>query len=375
MCLFLFEIVSFAVQYRPMYFRAWEYVLNDGLDGYYVPFKPLLYYSGTVSGDLTDMFNFTRPKKGTVSQIFQVDEYGFRNKIGLLNHPVEAVTIGTSWVGGAHETQKNLVSSLLTNNYKIPTYNYATQPLQHFWEDNRFIKNPPKYVLIIGSEIEFLQNSYIEDLADTKDSHEVRKWSSYKEWESVNASPLNDYHSVAMLLKHFSIVKFYLREAYLTITNSLFSRKTLSAYYGNESLYDSRDDILFFNLGSFDPRVIGPFDKNIAPTVKELLKTQQILKKRGITMIVAVMPSKESLQASQYQKLPIKDKILYHLEDAMDTAGVTHISLLADLSKYVNNSNHLVYFSDDSHWNTYPNTVIAQKMAEKIKYLEEMKDK
>ena len=55
----------------------------------------------------------------------------------------------------------------------------------------------------------------------------------------------------------------------------------------------------------------------------------------------------------------------------MTKAGIPHISLLNDLSKYVNNSNHMVYYPDDTHWNSYPNTVIAKKLAEKIKSIEQ----
>jgi len=353
-----------------MYFRAWEYALNESVGGFYAPFKPFTKYEGKMSGDLIDMFNFARIPKSISEQKFQIDEYGFRNRIGLFDHPIKAVTIGTSWVGGAHETQKNLVSELLTDKYEIPTYNYATQPLQHFWEDTRFIKNPPKYLLIVGSEIEFLQNHYIETLIDTKDTHDVPKWKNYEEWSDANEHFPRDYQSLAPILKRYSITKYYLRESYLSLTNTFFTRKDLATYYGNDSLYDSINDVLFFNLGSFDPSVKSAMFKNITPTIKTLKETQRILATRGIIMITAVVPSKESMHAALYRDLPLKNKILYHLEGDLDKNGIYNIPLLKDFSEYVKNTSQLVYYSDDSHWNAYVNKIIAKKAAEKIKSIE-----
>lgn len=371
MSLSLFEIVSFTSQFRPMYFRAWEYAFNDGLDGYYVPFKPFIHYEGVLTGDLLEPFNFISEKRDISKQIFQADEFGFRNRIGMLKKPIKAVAIGTSWVGGAHETQKNLVSEILTYKYNIPTYNYATQPLQHFWEDARFKSHPPKYVLIIGNETEFLQNHFIETLQNTTITKDITSWKNLNDWRGINDALPLDYPSYAKLFKRFSVTKYFLRQTYLSITNMLFTRAQLASFYGKTSLYDSSDNILFFDNVFADPTESSVLAKNVSPTIKTLITTQNILKTRGITMIVAVMPSKASIQSPEYQKTPVDHKILFKMEQELEKSNIEHINLLEDLSSYVNNTDHLIYFRDDTHWNTYANHVIAQKLAAKIKNIEE----
>lgn len=80
--LFLLEISSFFMQQpKPMYFRAWEYVLNQGKDSFYVPFQPRAFYDGPMTGDLLFTTNFLPNKSEVRRQIFRTDEYGFRNEV------------------------------------------------------------------------------------------------------------------------------------------------------------------------------------------------------------------------------------------------------------------------------------------------------
>jgi len=95
------DVISYFFQHpKPMFFRGWEYVVNEGKDSLYVPFKPRAYYSGKMTGDQLNYLQFLPKPSDIRTQQFHVDEYGFRNPIGMLKKPLFAVMTGTSFVGG-----------------------------------------------------------------------------------------------------------------------------------------------------------------------------------------------------------------------------------------------------------------------------------
>jgi len=362
--LFIVEVISFFFQHpKPMYFRAWEYVLNEGKDSYYVPFQPRIFYNGPMTGDLLLVANFLPRKKDVRHQIFQADEYGFRNEIGTYGKGARVVLMGTSFVGGAQETQSNLISDLLTNKYKITTYNYATYPLQHFWEDARFVKKPPKYVVIVMNESEALQNTWVEVLVPSKTTHEVRSWKSHKQWmQNENTLDLS-YNRITTVLKRFSIVKYELNKLYLTFINLIFPRSSIASNLVKLNTYDPSLDMLFWDSNSYDPRINK---KAIKDTINTLKESQRVLKSRNITLIVAIMPSKTTLYYREYKDIDPQNESLYTLENAMEKNGIEHVDLFA----LMKSQKSLLYYKDDGHWNSEANRIIADQLNKKIQELE-----
>lgn len=361
------EITSLFFQFpKPMYFRAWEHVLNEGKDGYYVPFKPLVSFSGKLTGDLLTAMNFL-PKTGDIyDQAFQVDEYGYRNETGILNQPISAVLLGTSFLGGAHETQDKLVNELLLHTYEIRTYNYATFPLQHFWEDERFIKSPPKYAIIIGSEGEILQNSWIEVLQDTTVTHPVPAWKNYNEWNSLNNQFAFDYINVSKYAKRFSITKYYSQKISKELLNTFLTREQIAYEFVKNGQYDPENKMIFFDVSAYDPRFNTTTQKAVEATVQTLVKTKKILAKRNIKLLIVVMPGKDHLYAKKYKRLTPEKSALYVLQQQFEENQIEYIDMLSISSKIKKSTGQLLYYRDDSHWTTLVNEIIAKKIAEKL---------
>jgi hypothetical protein len=362
------ELYSLFFQFpKPMYFRAWEYALNQGKDSYYVSFQPHVTYKGTMSGDLLLLANF-RPKKSEIKpQLFVTDEYGFRNPVGLLQKPVDVVLLGTSFVGGAQETQSGLVSDMLTNKYKIPTYNYATMPLQHLWADDRFFANPPKYVFIVGNETEILQNIWTETLVENKEVHHVVAWNSHEEWAAINNPFPYDYKSVSAYLKRFSYIRYLAKDMNRHYQNELFTREQLGESLIKSETYDPERDILFWDINEYDPRLSDVGRTRVASTVEILKKSKEILSQRNITMVMGVVPSKSSLHAKRYRDVNIKDRTIYLLQKEFEKNNIEYVNVSDPLFEYVSKTGNLVYYPDDSHWNTKVNELLSELLAEKIK--------
>lgn len=366
--LFLFEISSFFMQQpKPMYFRAWEYVLNQGKDSFYVPFQPRAFYDGPMTGDLLFTTNFLPNKSEVRRQIFRTDEYGFRNEVGTYKKGVDVVLMGTSFVGGAAETQSNLVSSIMNNEYKVKTYNYATLPLQHFWEDSRFIKTPPKYLVVIANETEALQNIWTEFVKPSTLSRRLDSWSSNAEWKKKESIVDFSYVGVAALLKRFSIIKYELRQKYLATLNFVLPRNIIASKLIKLNIYDPDLDMLFWDSNSYNPVANK---KAVDETITTLKNTQEILKSRNITLIMAVMVSKTTLYSKEYRNLDPKRQSLYLLEKEMEKNGIQHVKLL----NIMKNQKELLYTKDDGHWNSLANSIIAAELSKKIIELESAKD-
>jgi hypothetical protein len=364
----LFEIVSFFVwNPKPMYFRAWEYAVNtDGKDGYYVPFKPLITYNGPMSGDLLAMTNF-KPKSSEIRhQDFYIDEYGFRNRKGLLDKPVDVVLMGTSFVGGAQLTQKDLISEMLIDKYNIRTYNYATLPLQHFWEDTRFIKNPPKFAVVIMNEAEALQNTWVEVLTDSTASHEVKKWNSHEEWAKQNDPVDLSYEGITKIVYRFSMVRYLAKTAYRDIVNAIYPRAKVAGAFTTSETYDPKQDIIFYDINSYDPRLSSTFGQAIPATVKTLEKTRDVLKERNIKLIVGVVPSKASLYSTRYRSLPESQRSIFKLEEEMKNHDITYLPIAQPILDYSRTHNDLLYYPDDSHWRPQINYIIVPILARTI---------
>lgn len=368
----VFEVWSLFFQYpKPMYIRGWEHVVNEGKDSYYVPFRPFIKYDGPMVGDMPTMSYFIIPKSDIRYQVIQIDEYGFRNRIGLLNKPIDAVVVGTSFVGGAQETQKNLVPDLLIDKYGIRAYNYATQTLMQFWGDKRFIKNPPKFLIVLATENEvFMEGSYVDTLTDSLEDHEVKKWSSNKAWDKENNAFIYDYNHIVTYTNRFSILRYDLRIIYKYIINTFYSKKTLAdRFLTRDYAYDPTTKIFFWNINSPYSIKNKENEKTIKRTLQDLKNTRDILKKRGMQLIVGIMPNKGSLYGKPFKNIPADERSLPELEKAMEKDGIEHINLFEPTFSLAK-SGKLVYYKDDGHWNSEANRIIADLLAKKIKEIQ-----
>lgn len=379
----LFEVSTFIfIEPKPVIFRAWEITYNtESKDAYRTPFKPHSIYESTSMGDALKMFHFNPKSHERKPQVFIVDEYGFRNQVGFLNEPVDAVIFGTSQVAGANETQANLVSELLTSQYNIRVYNHGLLPMQRFWENELFIKKPPQYVIVLGTEHEVQESSWIETLAENQaPNYDPIAWESLDHWTKINLPQANltlnsfmnfNYQHISSQFKYYSVTRYlsnFLREE---ILNILFNREQLAAMYANPALYyDSQQDMIFFQYTEGNPTLTKKAEQDIQNAMVTLKQTRNLLRKRGITLIVVAVPSKAHLYYKYYQDIPEKQQSLTKLEQELDINKIEHIKLHKLFHEELKQPNQQpLYFNDDSHWSTRSNQIIAELLAQKIDQL------
>lgn len=368
----LIEIISFFFQYpKPMYFRAWEDVVNEGKDAYFLPFKPLTSWSGFRQGDYLGIYRFVAEESDKTFQEFFTDEYGFRNRKNLLENKIDAVIIGTSFVAGASETQKNLVSEILIDKYNIKTYNYAGGSIQHFLADQRFVKQKPKYFIIIAQEAEITPYHWVVTLIDSDDKIDIKKWKSEADWEKLQNPPEFSVNHTFIKTKRFSIVKHLASKGYTNVINFIFPREIVAYLAGPTTAYYDKDTgFIFYNIPGEDPRYTKEKVSELKKTIITLKQTRDILKSRGMHLIVAVMPNKPSLYASQYKNVKAEDHTLVQLEKEMEDSKIEHIKLFDIINNYAKEKKELIYFPGDGHWTSVANQIISEKLALKIKELE-----
>jgi len=379
----LFEASTFIlIDPKPVIYRAWETASNiEGKDAYRTPFKPHFKYNFLAHGDSINMLHFKPNPNELRKQIFTVDEYGFRNRVGLLNNPVDAVIFGTSQVAGANETQPNLVSELLTDKYNTPTYNHGLLPLQRFWENEWFMKHPPKYVIVLGTEKEVQESSWIETLAENQaPDYNPKTWSSLEEWQQENLPNSNfglnkimiyNYDQITSLFKNYSVTRYLINKLHTEILNKLFTREQLAKIYNNTELdYDPSQDMIFYQPKEGNPTLTEKSQQDIKNSMTVLKQTRDLLKKRGITLIVAAVPTKAHLYYQAYQNIPESQQSLNVLEQELGVNEIEHIKFHAILHKEAAKTNEpLLYYREDSHWSARTNQIVAKLLAEKIKQL------
>ncbi len=371
----LIEMTSyFFTDHQFVYWRAWEAVSNyTGKDSVLSPFKPLYIYRGKMTGDLLNAINFAPLPSEIRQQTFVVDEYGYRNPVGMLKNPIKSVLVGSSFTAGGQEDQANLISTLLTNTYKLPTYNYNAS-LQYVWFDERFKQNQPKYVLLVGTEGEII-NSLPKYVIGENEVHVTPKaWNSFQEWQLENEIQPIQYDKFALPFQSYSLLRYLSNMVYIQTYNSLLSRSQIADLTTQPVVrYDQKTRMLFWQISYDDPR-LGSYTKSqsdIDTAIIELKKTDQKLKSRGMQLIIVAMPSKSHLEYPDYLNIPNEQKALYHLQQQMNKAGLVSIDMLTPTIEYVKKTQQHLYYFDDSHWNTKTNELISEAIAKKIQQLEE----
>jgi hypothetical protein len=353
----------------PIYWRAWEYVSNyNGSDASFAPFKPLSIYKKTGTGDLLNAIRF-RPHPNEIKpQIFITDEYGYRNEPGFLNKPIDALVIGSSFVAGAAETQRNLISEILTRDYGIRTYNYSTS-VQYAWEDYRFEKNKPKYIFIVEPDGEVISSQWKYQLIDREPTNKPQKWNSYEEWKKANEPLPKAYDKWAALLDQYSLIKHYAIEAEYYILDALYSREEIARQTRQSMVsYEPSTKMLFWQP-DYDIPLLGSSGKtnaDINAAIAILKDTQIKLRSRNIRLIIVSLPSKPLAEMEKYKKIEKQKTAFYALNQAMEKAGIEHVDMQKPIQDYRKRTNMSFYYPNDTHWSAQANYLISKEIARYI---------
>jgi len=356
----------------PIYWRAWEYVSNySGKDSSVAPFKPLSVYKKTMTGDLLNAIGFSPLPEEIKQQEFIVDEYGYRNRPGFLDEPIDALVIGSSFVAGGAETQGNLISEILTRDYGIRTYNYSTS-VQYAYEDWRFDKSPPKYIFFVGTDGEVISSQWKYNIVERDvPINTPHKWNSYDEWKDANEEFPKTFEKAAAQFHQYSLVKYFGVESMYYLLNKLYSRDELARQTNQSAVsYESHNRTLYWQQ-DYDTPLLGSVRKSkedIDLAIKVLLDSKAKLEKKNIRFIVVPMLSKTLSDLPKYAKTKPEDSAIVALNEAMDGADIEYIDIYSVMKKHKESTGDLLYYPADSHWSSETNYIISREIA---KYVEE----
>src|SRR5215469_3196915 len=98
-------------------------------------YTPNVHYYGRVSGDLVGLTG-VRADREEREERFVTDEYGFRNELtySWRSRPLDVIILGDSMADGANTTQDAIVSSVLSRDYNVNTYNLSMTGAQPWHE-------------------------------------------------------------------------------------------------------------------------------------------------------------------------------------------------------------------------------------------------
>lgn len=355
---------------NPVFWRAWEVASNyTPRPGDQAPFKPLFRYEGRLEGDLLNAANL-QPRDFSRTQLFQVDEYGYRNEPGFLDKPIDAVVLGTSFVVGAALDQDELVSTILTEKYGIRTYNF-NQTVQAVLEDERFDDNPPEYVIFVGSEGEVYTSNWWYTVVNREPIFSVAKWDSYDTWLADNQAGVQQtYQSYSTKLRNYSLVRTLVNTQYRNLLN--YNRDWYDLVQTNTQemvKYDLESDMLFFQPDYDNPLLgsTGKTTEDLETAVTILNQTQAKLAEEGKDLVVVAVPSKTNSELRKYVTAPENSKaIVYYNQLAAEKAEYIAVDVYSSLYQKIQDPKQHLYFADDSHWTEQTNQTIAREVAKKI---------
>lgn len=358
----------------PIYWRAWEYVSNyTGLDSSVAPFKPLSVYQKTMTGDLMNAIEFYPRRDEILPQEFIVDEYGYRNRPGFLNKPIDALIIGSSFVAGGAETQENLLSEILTRDYGIRSYNYSTS-VQYAYEDHRFKKTPPKYIIFVGTDGELISSRWKYMIEDREKPVNVPvKWNSYEDWKRSNEKFPQTFEKIAALAAQYSVLKYgAIQLKYITL-NRIYTRSEIAKQTPQNAVsYDPSTKMLFWQKDYDNPLLGSPGKtaKDIELAVSTLKETDKKLSQRKIQFIVVPMLNKTLSELPKYRTVQPDETSIVALNNALNNANLHYIDMYDKVQKYRRDNPEPLYYYNDSHWSSKTNYFIAKQISEYIDNLE-----
>lgn len=369
------NIFPHIVDKKTFFWRPWEYVVNDdSLNVGTIPLKPMQNVVFNTTYDWTRSIYFIPSKEEQFKQEFITDEYGFRNLPNADLSGLDVVILGTSQVAGASETQDNIVSSILKKQFKINAYTYAKSVLQQFWQDERFVRNPPKNVLILGTYEEFIEKTNLTSLVNSSELLTFKPWSD-ADWRLVDSKDRllhRDYALIKNYVKRFSVVKLASFQLYRRFLNTIFDRVQLADIFGEGGyIYDKKNGYLFTTQSQIPIAEDGLTltRQKIEELTIRLNTVDKILKSRGIALIVGVMPSKALLHSEHYSSRDVEKQAIDLLDKKIDDMGIERIRLFEAV--YPARGAEPYYYPLDSHWNSRTNNIISHLISEKINTLEE----
>lgn len=354
---------------RYVYWRGWEKTVNNYAQSIIYPFKPFSTYSGQYIGDLANFTQVNPDPKEIRHGSMQIDEWGQRNQPHFLDSPVDAVVVGSSYVSGAALDTSELLATILTEKYGLRTYTYYGV-LQRVWDDPKFLKSPPKYVIYIGAEGEVISDPSRTSIVEAQIQTAPEAWRSLEEWEkTLDPVYQRDFKRISQEISNKSLIRNTAARIYKFCINIGRTRQqVISSLSSNVVEYDKDTDTLLWQPG-YDVPILGSTGKGpneIAQAIQTQLASQEMFQKRGIELIIVPVPSKSHMTLKKYIDLPDSSVALVSYLEKSKEESLNIVDVYKPMMSESRRNGKRYYFKDDSHWLPEVNHILAKFIFETI---------
>jgi len=326
-------------------FRAWEAVLSGQQ---FPPFLPNYTFEQRIHGDLSNLAKISELRKFRF-QRFSTDQFGFRNSIFKTEKYFPIVCIGDSDMAGSSLSDDETYTSVLEQMFDDPVYNYAPMSPLVFLGDERFYEKKPKILIWEAVEGTIIQNNYhiyttVPVTANIIIPDESRR-------KKIISDP-----PPGVLTK-------WCQWAFHT------TRWRLTGLHNPRIGYiDPIHGMIFYKKG-LDLLKKSAEERGLATIVEGIARINDICRLRGITLLYMPLPDKENiyqqwLPAPWFNKMPVTPFVC-DLVSALNARGVATISLYESFRADAQN-NTMLYFEDDTHWNSVGVNLAARKTIQKL---------
>jgi len=340
---------------------------------------------GSWGGDLTQLIGIPSLQKKFEQKhpaIHNItDEYGFRNRPPTDGryHPV--VVVGDSFMNISYAFT-NSFAGRLAYYLKTNVYNRsvsgrgAIYAVNHFFDDQRFASNPPKFLVwgLLEREIHgnMIAGSLIWDLWIKEHPEDNRILAT-----RVTADgPINYKVFRAKALKkslpNSSALAQMGKRIWNRIRYRLFRKITPEVVIAKgkiegEKILFYRESIDFMKMGD-DTRLVGQ-------VVWGLSYLSEFCMRKGIKLVVVLIPDKAEVYRESIpdtlnpREHSIPASCLWAVESGLQSNSVLSVNLLLAFREQAAN-NTLLYWPDDTHWNVKAINIAAEFTAEVIENAE-----
>jgi hypothetical protein len=325
-------------------------------------------------GDLTGLAAlpaFSAPFEEDHPQAVEwTDEFGYRNKPPTLDKPYPIVTVGDSYMvdGASFDTT---FFSRLSDVSGVRVYNHAVvgrgsfAGILRFLSSERFRKSPPR-VLIWGIIEREIAGGYFAGLVAQLQYHRIGGASreskqrydlGFLSAKNLRRSLPNTSAFAQLSAKAWNRIRYYMFgnvHPYVVVPQGeVAGRKVL------------------FYREAIDAMKWPPQYRDLDKVTWAIGQVDHLCRERGIQLVIVLIPDKEEIYrehipASQFSvDQPLQPSCLDELARKLEQAGIPAASLLQPFLRAASKGS-LLYYADDTHWNSEAIDLAARVVWQKI---------
>lgn len=325
-------------------------------------YKPDVLYEGEVYGDLAAMVGDVRLRE-TRQVLFETDAFGFSNSSECRNDDAcDVIVLGDSFGVGLGTTQNRTWVAQLRKRYGVRTYNLSIpgspwQSCVNFaMEAGRLPVHPDSVVLVTL----FSGNDLDDDYYNKDMVLSALPWNNV--WEATGVR----------------VTSFVKRSPILQLAGRLRHGNCSAAKVLVRELPDDRPMLFYAPYVTSKNRTADMVrdHRNYSSLVGTVRGIKKVAADHGLTVVVALFPSKEEVyewiieESQPWDKRETRGGLGVALKTLCEQDKVSFIdltpSLVAAAERVWKNSGDIIYWHDDTHWNEKGHDIVADIIYEAI---------